>query len=66
MNAKYIAKEILSQLGGSEFIAMTGSKKFGYGEDDKNNPFLQFDLDQNEYNIHKYSRVRIVLMPSDT
>jgi len=66
MNAKFVASEIYSQLGGREFIAMTGSKQFRYGEDDNSNPFLQFILDQNEFNIHKYSKVRIVLMPSDT
>jgi hypothetical protein len=66
MSSRFIANAIYTQLGGFEFKLMTGARKFVYGEDEKYNSFLQFNLVPNEFNIHNYSQVRITLMPSDT
>lgn len=32
--AKFVATEILNQLGGNRFIAMTGAKNFAYFDED--------------------------------
>lgn len=53
-----IANEILAQLGGNEFVAMTGAKNFmALGEG------LQFKIGKNG---SRTNCVRIKLMPSDT
>lgn len=48
MNTKEIAAEILTQLGGSKFITMTGSKNFIYGENEKGEPYLRMQLTNNK------------------
>ena len=53
-----IAKTILEQLGGNKFIAMTGSKNFGAGEN-----YLQMHLTKN---AAKAKYLKITLDPSDT
>lgn len=45
--AKQVATEIIRQLGGNKFIAMTGSKNFAFGTDEKGNPFLSMHLTRN-------------------
>ena len=53
-----IAKTILSQLGGNKFIAMTGSKNLGAGEN-----YLSMHLTRN---AAKAKYLKITLDPSDT
>lgn len=45
--AKGIAQTIISQMGGNQFIAMTGTKNFVYG-DNELGPYLQMKLSQNK------------------
>lgn len=58
-----IASTILNQLGGNRFIAMTGAKNLGFGNDEKNNPYLSFKVGRNSKNV---SHVRITLNAMDT
>jgi hypothetical protein len=62
---KEIALEILSQLGGNQFRAMTGVTNLGYGADSQENPYLQFSLPKGGFNVNKYSKVRVVYTPLD-
>jgi len=60
-----IAKEILNQLGGSKFLAMTGSKNLLYAEITESNPnfWLRMDLIRNKA---KANRLKITLTDMDT
>jgi hypothetical protein len=62
MDTKAIATEILKQLGGNKFIAMTGSKNFLSGADKKGNPYLSMKLTKN---LLKASHMRVTLTPLD-
>lgn len=57
-----IASTILQQLGGNKFIAMTGSKNFIAGADEKG-CFLRMDLAKND---GKVNRLKITLNSMDT
>ena len=48
MNNKEIAQEILRQLGGKKFIAMTGSKNFTSSKNDKGEAVLTMHLTKNK------------------
>ncbi|EAB3660521.1 hypothetical protein EGA70_14670 [Salmonella enterica] len=61
MDAKAIAVEILNQLGGKRFIAMTGAKKFVYLEKGG----LIFRLSSN-FARSGINLIKIELDPSDT
>jgi hypothetical protein len=58
-NGHQIATTILEQLGGHQFIAMTGAKDFLHGDD-----YLQFRLPRGTAN--KATNVRIDLLPNDS
>lgn len=55
-----IAQTILTQLGGSRFIAMTGAKNLLNGGD-----YLQFDLPRG-FATNKANKCRVTLNASDT
>ena len=55
-----VAEEILEQLGGNKFIAMTGAKNLSSSSHDD---FLMFNIMRNDYSINK---VKITLNSSDT
>ena len=55
-----VANEILRQLGGNRFIAMTGARMFVGSEDS-----LSFSIPGNITKNH-FNKVRIVLKPTDT
>lgn len=59
------AEIILQQLGGRQFIAMTGSKNFVYeNASDKNpDPWFRMDLSQNKAGVN---RLKVTLKASDT
>ena len=64
MNAeinKEVAKTILSQLGGKQFLLMTHASKLVYGNDQNENSFLQFNLPLGGFNKNNYCRVSIIL-----
>ncbi|UCQ29621.1 hypothetical protein DCF83_18045 (plasmid) [Edwardsiella tarda] len=61
MDSKFIAIEILKQLGGKRFIAMTGAKKFVALD----NGGLLFVLPSN-FARNGINHVKITLDPSDT
>ncbi|HEB0918906.1 TPA: hypothetical protein RY299_004611 [Enterobacter cloacae] len=61
MDSKFIATEILKQLGGNRFIAMTGAKKFVALE----NGGLLFALPSN-FAKNGINHVKIILDVSDT
>jgi hypothetical protein len=52
-----VAKEILRQMGGNRFIAMTGAKQFVYSQDS-----LQFAIGRNQSGANK---IRVTLTPED-
>jgi hypothetical protein len=56
---KQIAGEILRQLGGNKFIAMTGAKNLVYSENEKGNTILTFKIGQNSKRIN-YIRIEYV------
>jgi hypothetical protein len=58
-NKNQVAKEILSQLGGNKFIAMTGAKNLGAGEN-----YLTFKISSR--NKSKASHIKIKLNSMDT
>lgn len=66
MDAKLVAETIYQQLGAGQFKVMTGARKFGYGNDSNGNPFLQFYIPANRFNVNKISMVQIILDVSDT
>lgn len=51
MNQK-TSNEMLRQLGGNRFIAMTGAKNFVESKDEKNNIVLSFKIGQNSKKIN--------------
>jgi hypothetical protein len=57
-NDTQVANIILQQLGGAQFIALTGASKFCAGDQ-----FLQFSLPKCQQGINK---CRIMLTPMDT
>jgi hypothetical protein len=59
------AYTILMQLGGKEFLTMTGADKLmAAGRMDSNpNPWLRMDLRKNQAQVN---RLKITLMPTDT
>ena len=61
--AAQVAQTILSQLGGSKFIAMTGSKNFGAGTNDNGNDYLSMHLTRNKA---KAKYLTITLNANDT
>jgi len=63
--AQTIAAEILQQLGGRKFVAMTGSKNMLFAEITESNPniWLRMDLSKNS---GKVNRLKIVLNANDT
>lgn len=63
MNAQQVSTEILNQLGGRQFIAMTGSKNFQYGNTENGSPFLRMRLSKNKT---RANFLQITLDPSDT
>ena len=62
METKQIAETILQQLGGNQFVAMTGAKNFGYEVRKNGNPSLSFKIGKNSANIN---HVRIELNSMD-
>lgn len=59
------ASEILAQLGGSKFIAMTGSSNFLFAEVTESNPipWLRMNLSRNS---GKVNRLKVYLNDNDT
>lgn len=59
------SRQVLEQLGGNKFTAMTGSKNFLYAEQTENNPmpWLRMDLARN---AGKVNRLKITLDVMDT
>jgi hypothetical protein len=61
------AGEILSQLGGRKFLAMTGSKNLFFGQETKNSfnecAYLRMDLTRNSGNVN---RLQITVDANDT
>lgn len=64
MNAKEIATEILCQLGGNRFIAMTGARQFSYF-DDKGECGICFRL-PTRFAMNGINYVKIKLTWADT
>lgn len=62
--AKFVATEILNQLGGNRFIAMTGAKKFAYFDED-GECGLTFRL-PSKFAMNGINLVKIKLTFSDT
>ncbi len=62
---KETANEILRQLGGNRFIAMTGSKNFIYNPISETNPnfWVRMDLARNSGGVN---RLKITLQADDT
>ena len=65
MDTQTVAKTILSQLGGNEFLRMTGVSRLAKGVDNKENPFLIFSLPKNDFNVHHFSKVKVTLNGHD-
>ena len=57
-----IASEIIRQLGGNHFIAMTGAKGFIYGTDESGNVRISFRIGRNSARING---IRITLNGDD-
>ncbi|ENK2559708.1 hypothetical protein AB3B79_003801 [Escherichia coli] len=62
--AKFVATEILNQLGGNRFIAMTGAKNFAYFDED-GECGLSFRL-PSKFAMNGINLVKIKLTFSDT
>jgi len=54
-NSKKVAEQILIQLGGRKFVAMTGAKEFLYADKDENNPnpWLRMSLRANKARVNR-------------
>ena len=64
METKQVADEIIRQLGGyGRLESMTGAKNFVYGENDKNDPYVQFRIGRNDKRVNM---VKVTLTANDT
>ena len=71
MNAKHVASQILHQLGGRMFLAMTGAgnKPLIADVNEDGNPYFMCELpsiEEQPFNIHNYLFFKVIYMPSDT